>query len=258
MSDKKPSDDLRKAVYEALPDKSKALMDKVERFGRMPLQVRVHPTPLSSDNPESPGANATHLNAEILLPPSGNIDPRGITHELLHIHRFWVEKVPQVIPLDTTNEGNWSITGAIDNILEHRVIVPLEAQYGFDPFPERNAEAERLWRRLSQPDCDLGPDAARRAAFLTRAGEVYVPDEDVRELSAVVRKTMGIYDDSEEFARELDRFQNSKRRQIAIVLDSLKIPAAETRIVTIDIQGRKRRVADVPERPAPLKSPAAL
>jgi hypothetical protein len=65
----------------------------------------------------------------ILTPDPDYFPDGGVAHEVLHIKRFRVEGVPQIV--DDDNFADWSPDLArgvlsLDNSLEHMVIVPLE------------------------------------------------------------------------------------------------------------------------------------
>lgn len=66
---------------------------------------------------------------------------QGVTHELLHIERYWMEHVPQLYPAD---RRNWKNCAQMENALEHLVIVPREADYGFDPHRHWNETYRKL------------------------------------------------------------------------------------------------------------------
>ncbi len=64
---------------------------------------------------KGPGYQSTSIKvavscsvAMIVLPLGENIDVQGIVHELLHIHRYWVEGVPRIFPTSVTMKICWS------------------------------------------------------------------------------------------------------------------------------------------------------
>jgi hypothetical protein len=67
------------------------------------------------------------------------------------IQRYWIEHAPQLEPL-LNHESNWDVTGRIENVLEHLVIVPREANFGFAPRPQWDEVARREWGAYPWPD----------------------------------------------------------------------------------------------------------
>ena len=43
-----------------------------------------------------------------------------MVHELLHIHRYWVETIPQLVPWpgDAMAQDTWHMTSAIENDID--------------------------------------------------------------------------------------------------------------------------------------------
>ncbi len=66
-----------------------------------------------------------HERAYISIPDAGNINPNAIVHEVLHLHRYWVEAIPQ---MDAVNDvcQDVELMTSIDNTLEHLMMVPQE------------------------------------------------------------------------------------------------------------------------------------
>ena len=113
-------------------------MNEIENFAKREIQVELDPRPVSptEPNPDRPASQTNHNRATIFIRSEESFQPQGILHELLHIHRYWVEAVPQVMPAkgDRNTDESWRITSQIENTLEHLVIVPREADYGFEPY----------------------------------------------------------------------------------------------------------------------------
>src|SRR5262245_10877599 len=90
---------LRERVRASLRQSTIDLWDRIEATTRLPVEVahNEHPPPL-----ENPNAAATQVEAGravILLRESAPISERDVLHELLHIERYWLERVPQLEPL---------------------------------------------------------------------------------------------------------------------------------------------------------------
>jgi len=138
---------VKKKYLKQLPNSVVELIQEIESFSSREIQVRKNTTPVSptDPNPNGPACRVNNLEACIYL-RNENIDAQGMTHELLHIHRYWVRKVPQIIPANDPDGTHIKGTSAIENALEHLIIVPEEAKYGFEPFSRWNETHKKLWK----------------------------------------------------------------------------------------------------------------
>jgi hypothetical protein len=84
--------------------------------------------------------------ARIIIPEVDHFPETSVLHELLHIRRFLVEKVPRLIICDdyepSSPEFEQALTG-LDNSIEHLIIVPKELAMK----PERESYWVRIMRR---------------------------------------------------------------------------------------------------------------
>lgn len=103
--------------------------------------------------------------ATILLRSKDVFPPHDVLHELLHIERLWVEGIPQLMPRHDPKGARGRIATDIENALEHLVIVPREAHYGFDPYPYWNETARRNWGSYPWPAM-TDPWMRRKACLL--------------------------------------------------------------------------------------------
>ena len=93
-------DDLRDRIRDGLPAGVLALMDEIEAFAGVQIVFAHNPYP------PSPGAFAPlaaqvavrHDVATIYLRDLERTDAQNVAHELLHIQRYWVDRVPQLRP----------------------------------------------------------------------------------------------------------------------------------------------------------------
>lgn len=241
------NDDLRSNVRSALPSDVASLMDRIESFAEMPIRVEMNPNPISETdpNPMAPATAVNHDKATIYLRSETEIEPEGVLHELLHIHRYWVEGVPQIMPIG--NDANqWSVTSSIENALEHLIIVPKESEYGFDPFPYWNETARINWGRYPWPEM-TNEFARRKNVLLGRLGLCLVSDPNVVELAKDCINQEGLQNDAEKFNARIASFiMSNKVRAISCVCRFLNIPIADAHLVTFDVRSRRRIEAPIP------------
>lgn len=84
-------------------------------------------------------------NIKLFAPTNGYFPNGAVRHEVLHVQRFHVERVPKL----AADNDNWDKANSdrfvgIDNAIEHLVIVPVELQY----HPERLTHWEALMRNV--------------------------------------------------------------------------------------------------------------
>ena len=240
-------DDLREHVRSQLPGNVRSLMDEIEAFAQTEIAVAPNETPISSTDPNltAPALAAWHDRATIYLRDLEQIDPNGILHELLHLHRFWVEGIPQVMPKSNDDDDQWNVTSFIENSLEHMIIIPKEVEYGYDPYPYWSRTAFENWSRYPWPGMD-NSFARRKNCLMGWLGSALVNDESVIQLMRECLETEAILDEAELFKAKINRVINRKPAAISCVFRFLNIPRTEAHLVYLDIRARQRRVAPIP------------
>jgi len=241
--------ELREKVRAALPKKVLELADEIEAFAGQDLAVKEDPNPVSETDPNPLAARieVSHDGACIYLPDPQHIDPRDILHELLHAHRYWVEGIPQMMPLPTDNsDGNWYITSSIENAIEHMVIVPRETDYGFDPYPYWNATNAHVWALYPWPNLIGNHFIRRKDCLLGWLDYDLVTDDNVRKLMEDSLKAEGLYEEAEKFRKKMRFLMSNKPRQLACAVRFLNIPRNEARVAYLDIKTKERRSEPIP------------
>jgi len=135
-----------------LPANILALVDEIESHTRRTIEVRQNPYPRSTTNPnpDSLGAAVDESNAFIYLYQETDFTPQAVCHELLHIRRYWLENIPQILPV-LPDADKMSVTSHIENTLEHLIIVPREQGYGFEPYAHWNHTTDKNWETYPWP-----------------------------------------------------------------------------------------------------------
>lgn len=100
-------------------------------------------------------------SVQLFAPANGYFPDGAVRHEVLHVQRFHVEGVPKLALADNEkwDKGFSDALGALDNAIEHVIIVPVELQF----HPERRKHWEVVMRNvcLGLPDV---PEGERRLA----------------------------------------------------------------------------------------------
>lgn len=236
---------LRPLVVEKLPAEAVALIERIEAFAGIPVGFR--DTALL----RQAGGQCTEIealfcdqeHAYVSIPDPDNIDPNAIVHELLHLHRYWVESVPQMGAVHDLGQ-NVEFMANIDNALEHLIIVPQERQYGYDPSPYwaktvRDAFAAHPWPTQR-------PEWIRYACILGWATAALTDDRETREMVRAKIERSGLLEEAETSLKRIRAQSASKPRMVRAALKALRIPLRSVELVTFDVRNHMAHRRPVP------------
>lgn len=218
-----------------LPSGVATLVDRIESFAKREISVEVDNRPRSptSPNPDSLAARVTPTSATILLRSKDVFPLHDVLHELLHIERLWVEEIPQLVPRHDPKGTRSKIATDIENALEHLIIVPREANYGFDPYPYWNETSRRNWGSYPWPAM-TDPWERRKTCLLGwLTVSCLVNDEEVRShVEECLRKEGPVLlDEAKRFSARISEKLVSKPQAQSAVLRFLEIPMTDFMIV---------------------------
>lgn len=238
-----PTNSARTHVLRLLPARARALVDELESFASLAIDFCDYSgtSELHIDR-NIVSTSVGHSSARIFLPDPSRPNPNAVVHELLHIKRYWVEKVPQ---MEAVNPANTTLTDDLDNCLEHLVIIPQQSRIGFDDTPYWNSVTSEYW---SDFPWESDPHSFRAQA-LTGWLTATACDDDA--LIAGVKKRLAgvdLLDDAEILHSKLMCLHDSKPLMVATSLDALNIPRSAVRLVTLDVQNRCEAYSPVPIR----------
>jgi hypothetical protein len=241
-----PRIDLRKNALEALPSKALSLLETIENFAEREVRFTSHDA--LPGHLKYPGYKSTtpyvaldHIAATVILP--SEIEPHGIVHELLHIHRYWVEGVPQCQPIKI-NPQNRSYIGGNENLLEHLTIAPREAEYGFDRSVW-NGFARKKWEDYPWPN--FPSDGNRRVHTLRAKLETDLADDPaIHQLGRECLRAEGLEDEADKFSARTKELLHNKPRLVACTVRFFKIPRHAIRLVYFDVRKGEERFESVP------------
>ncbi len=231
---------MREEFLKQLSDQVIVLVNEIEKFSGREITVHPNPHPVSptDPNPEAMACAVSESRAQIYY-RNANLDVHGFTHELLHIRRWWVKGIPQILPTSRSAESNIKVTSQIENSLEHLTIVPQEAQFGFDPF--------EYWNRTSVANWE-GFDAATLDKFALRKNcllgwltiNSLVTDPEVKRMAENKIISAGFLQEAKLFQAKINKYSKSKEKQISATVHFLRIPRKEVEMVFFDVQNGKR------------------
>jgi hypothetical protein len=150
---------------------------------------------------------------QLFAPSNGYFPDGAVRHELLHMERFHVSGVPQLrlhddVPWD---EGWADVLGALDNAIEHVVIVPRELQW----HPERMAHWEGVMQRVWSDFTSMSPDQRPLAACIHWSFLRHVlPNSQLVPVAVAVMTQYGLLELAEAFA---ERYLSALDRKEAMV-----------------------------------------
>jgi hypothetical protein len=170
-----------------------------------------------------------------------------VVHELLHVHRYWVEGVPQCQPVpEKFSPQILSYIGANENLLEHLMIVPREAEYGFDRSVW-NGFAREKWNDYPWPS---HPGAGDRRVHSLRAKlETDLADDPaIHQLGRECLRLEGLEGEADKFSTRAKELLDNKPRLVACAARFFRTPKHLSRLVYFDVQRGEERFEPVPDR----------
>ncbi|MFQ6023250.1 MAG: hypothetical protein ACE5NW_11060 [Acidiferrobacterales bacterium] len=232
-----------------LDGNTQRLVQEIEDFATTEVQVRPTPTPSSqlATGPKAVALLASETGATLLYRDEQTFQPQAVLHELLHLHRYWNECVPQLLPLEDADGDKTKIAHQIENTLEHLVITPKESEYGFESYERYNQAAKETWERY--PWSDISEPWARRKNCLLGwlAVNFLVTDTGIKTLAEQTLKKEDLLDEAQNFSDKLKHVLNSKERCIGTTIRFLRIPRHEATMVYLDVRNRGLVKKPIPE-----------
>lgn len=212
---------MRPEYLDRLSDSVQKFIHEVERLAG--VEVEVLPSIKQNDRgPTRQGALEIVINAQniqLFAPTNGYFPDGAVRHEILHVQRFHIEGVPK---LTLADDEEWDrrlsdAMGAIDNAIEHVVIVPVELQF----HPERREHWEAVMKNVCSGLPDVPEGELRLAVCLHWTFLRHVlPDSPQLEVAKHFATEHGLLEIADHFA---DRFLSaaaSKEEMIRILFQA--------------------------------------
>lgn len=225
---------MEQKYLDQLPAKSASLLKEIEEHSGREVHVLPNPYPvgLTDPNPTGMACMVDESGARIFL-RNESLDAHSFTHELLHIHRYWVRQIPQVVPVSDPNGTNIRVTSSIENAIEHLIIVPEEEQYGFEPYAHWNFTCRLNWEQLDPST--MSKFALRKNCLLgwLTVSNLVSDVEVVSKAEKVIGK-QGFLQKAKEMNLKVCKYSSSKEKQISCIVEFLRIPRTEVKLVYFD------------------------
>ena len=240
---------MQQAFLQRLNTETQNLVREIEAFASSEIDLRAAPSPSiqAAGAARTVALIASETGATLLYRGEEEFQTPAVLHELLHLRRYWIDYVPQLVPLADPQGDKTKIANQIENTLEHLIITPQEARYGFDPYVSLNETARQNWQ--AYPWSDITESWARRKMGLLNwlTTRLLVGDEDVKALARECLQQEGLFDEAENFAGKIERSKSSKERCISTAIRFLRIPRAEAEMIYLDVKNRRLVRKPVPE-----------
>jgi hypothetical protein len=183
----------------------------------------------SFDNPNEPEPMACEIDeygARLLIGNSAYFPEASVFHELQHICRILLERVPRIVVCEGFEYWSPKLDAAmtqLDNNLEHLIIVPREIEI----YPIRRAHWEnsiqRMLNRLAGNE--LHSDDRVRFAMLAWVLVHHItPKQALQDSAGLVLRTLRIEDRAEQYLEAVSLAVASKEQLVRITFDYFALP----------------------------------
>lgn len=161
----------------------------------------------------------TARRIQLFVPTNGYFPDGAVRHEVLHMHRFHIEGVPQLRLADEQDwdQGFADALGAIDNAIEHVIIVPVELQL----HPERREHWEAVMRNVWS-ELPYAPEGERYLAaslhwtFLRHV----LPDSPQIQVARNFMIEHSFLDNADDFANQFISATANKEEMVRILFQT--------------------------------------
>jgi hypothetical protein len=240
---------MQQAFLQRLNSDTQDLVREIEVFAASEIELRAAPAPSgqTASAARAVALIASENGATLLYRGEEEFQTPAVLHELLHLRRYWIDYVPQLVPTVDPQGDKIKIASQIENALEHLIITPQEARYGFDPYASLNEAARQNWQ--AYPWHDITESWARRKMCLLSwlTTRLLVSDDGVKALARERLLREGLLEEAENFAAKIKRSRSSKERCISTAVRFLRIPRAEAEMIYLDVKNKQLVRKPVPE-----------
>lgn len=201
-----------------LSEPVQAYVRQVEERANINIEV-VLSAKLNGSGPFGHGKLEIVINAhcvQLFAPTDGYFPEGGVRHEVLHVQRFHIDGVPKLALAEGEDwdQGFSDALGALDNAIEHIVIVPIELQFN----PERRDHWEAVMSNVCS-NLHLIPEGERCLAgclhwtFLRHV----LPMSPNTEIAKSFLVQHGLLRKAEEFADKFLHLLNRKEEMVRVL-----------------------------------------
>lgn len=228
-----------------MPKQVIALWDAIEAQAQASIEVEHYPDHLLRTGRAQPAAiMAGHDGAVILLPTEEPLTPQAVYHELLHAHRLWIERVPELVLLGE-DQNNWEIVGELESDLEHLIIIPRQIEAGMHELERLRRGAARTWAEYPWPETE-SRWRRRYTCLVHWLSRDLFADDDVARRMRECLIAEGLLREAELFRSKALSLLGRKEDLAACAVRFLKIPPNEIGLRYVDVRNRAFRIVALP------------
>ena len=211
-----------------LPHDIRSLVEEIEEKSDIEIEIQIDATRISRsfDQKGSLACEVDQYSARILIPTADYFPEGSVLHELLHIRRFLLEGVPQIVVCDDYEDWTPQLDKGLrdlDNRLEHLVIVPEELNLR----PDRRSYWESVMCRVLDElqTTSISEDDRKRYAQLDWIFVRNVVDSCcLTEQAQSLTTQLGIIEQAASFNAALLLSLPSKESTVRVCFEHLNIP----------------------------------
>jgi hypothetical protein len=225
-----------KKYLSKLPDDLTEMVQKIELFIGDEIQIKI-----DDSRKDILACEVNKTDITILIPKEDYFPEAAVLHEILHIHRFSIQKVPQIKVCD--NSDIWTPeleTGLtkLDNMLEHLVILQEE----FSLRPERiNYWKSRTHKALDNFDFvnHIKDDQERIVLeYWVFIQQIFSDNTLVNKAKSLI-DILDINDRAEKFFHEIKSCINTKEKLVNTCFSHLRLPIEIGCLEYMDIKNKE-------------------
>ncbi|WP_374322618.1 hypothetical protein [Brevundimonas sp.] len=231
---------LRNQLRSELPEEVVVMWDMIESICEMTIEVH-RPSP--SVTPRQAGSETSEKGAAIILPTHEPLCAAAAYHELLHIHRFWIEGVPQLVA-KVAAPAMRQVAPMLDNDVEHSIIIPRQVEAAMnEPFFLQDQISKR-WGGYPWP---ANTEVWRRR-YMNFTGALYAPHLSAPHQETIARclALEGATREASLFVKRMNDLSSDKPRMLACMIRFVKLRKEDFLLRYIDIRKRSTWVEEVP------------
>ncbi len=239
---------MEKGFLEKLGVEIQRLVQEIENFAATEIRVSATPTPSSKSgqSPKTLALMSSETGATILYRDTEDFQPQTVLHELLHLRRYWIDFVPQILPVDDPDGEKIKLANQIENTLEHIIIAPKEQGYGFESYASYHETSRRTWEAYPWRSIDE-PWARRKNCLLNWLTTYFlVRDPAIRQSAERCLEQEGLSSEAANFSQKIEHVLSSKEQCISTAIRFLQIPRQEVTMVYLDIKNQRTIRKPVP------------
>ncbi len=194
------------------------LVHEIENEARLSINLESDSS-LNRTGHLSKGALAISIDSrrvKLFVPTDGYFPDGAVRHELLHAYRFLVQGVPQLVLSKTGrwSEGEADRFTALDNAIEHLIIVPLELQLHPERLEHWEVGMNGMWAELpNQPRDEQRLSACLHWTLLKHV----LPDSPANNVARELMTRLGWWKDADKFAVEVLKAIQSKEEMLRVL-----------------------------------------